>query len=89
MDKNELEKRENVSYNQIKIETLDLIENMGEATTHEVAELTGRRYEAASMAMLQYHRYGLLHRRKLERGAYSYSITERGIERLEWLKREL
>ncbi len=76
------------NYNAAKIEILGIIEDLGETTTMEIAELTGKRYENVSVLCLQYHRFGLLHRRSLKGRAYAYSISTRGLERLEWLRRE-
>jgi len=72
-------------YNEAKTEILDTIQKLGEATTREIALITNKRCENASILCLQYHRHGLLARRRMGR-AYSYSLTERGVERLDWLR---
>ena len=41
------------------------------------------------MALLRYHRQGLLYRRKTgHHREYEYTISKRGKKRLEWLKKE-
>ena len=71
-------------YNVAKIEILDLVLELGEATSYDIAEITDRSMENASVLMLRYHRWGLLSRYRGSEG-YVYSMTERGIERLAWL----
>ncbi len=75
------------AYNQAKTDILEIVQDLGEATTGDVSELTGKRYETASMLMLAYHRFGLLSRYRQGR-AYIYSITARGLERLNWLTQD-
>ena len=72
-------------YNEAKTEILDMILEVGEATAQDIASFTDRSVENAAMLMLIYHRYGLLSRYRGSRGAYVYSITKRGVERLAWL----
>ncbi len=77
------------AYNEIKLETFEILEDLGKATANQVALRTNRRYEAASMSMLKYFRYGLLRRRRLEgEKTFVYSLSERGLERLDWLRGE-
>jgi len=73
------------AYNVAKTEILDTILELGEATSYDIAELTGRSTENASVLMLRYHRWGLLSRHRGSWG-YVYEITRRGIQRLEWLQ---
>ncbi len=67
-----------------KTEILDLLLELGEATSGDISEMTDRTPENCSVLMLRYHRWGLLSRYRGSEG-YVYSLTERGIERLAWL----
>ena len=40
---------------------------------------------AVRMALLRYHRYGLLHR-EWRHGQYQYRLSDRGARRILWLK---
>lgn len=71
-------------YNEAKIEVLQLISELGECTSLDVAELTGRDEKAAAMALVRYYRQGLLYRYR-EGYSYVYGITDRGEGRLEYL----
>jgi len=73
-------------YNQAKLDILDVIRTMGEATSMDISKFTQRTPENSSMLLLRYHRQGLLHRRKVYGKARGYSLTERGLERLMWLE---
>ena len=72
------------SYNEAKIEVLQLVSDVGECTSFDVAEMTGRDGKAAAMALLRYYRQGLLYRYWGDY-SYVYGITERGEGRLEYL----
>lgn len=76
-------------YNQAKKDILGLIRSLGEVTAMDISLITGKTPENASMLLLNYHRMGLLRRRKLYGKTKIYSITERGLERLTWLESEL
>ena len=77
----------NTQYNEAKTQILGILEDRGEATSIEIAELTGKRYENCGMLMLSYHRFGLLNRRRLKgQKTFAYSISARGVERLTWLR---
>ena len=93
MHKNELENVQNMNelnsitgYNETKERILSILEHGDEGTTMEIAEITGKRYENISMCCMEYFRQGLLHRRSLKGRAFAYSISQRGLERLEWLR---
>ena len=73
-------------YNEAKFEILDVLEGLGEATAGDVAGILGRSHESVSMALLRYHRQGLVSRYSLWGRAKVYRLTERGFERLEYLK---
>ncbi len=73
-------------YNVAKREILSAVRTQGEVTAMEVAMVTQRSPENASMLLLGYHRQGLLSRRTLHGRAKVYSLTQRGNERLVWLE---
>ncbi len=81
--------REHAAYNKAKLEILKLVRTMGEVTAKEIALVTNRTPECASMNLLRYHEMGLLHRRKGHRKTRGYSLTQRGRERLTWLESDL
>jgi len=72
-------------FNIAKTEILAAIRDLGELTSMEISMTTQRTPENSSMLLLNYYRQGLLHRRKLHGKTMGYSITERGLERLNWL----
>jgi DNA-binding MarR family transcriptional regulator len=74
-------------YNEAKVPTLALCHELGELTPGDLALMEGISPEAASMRLIRYHKWGLLNRTRQGR-SYVYTITERGEERLEWLKEE-
>ena len=69
----------------VKLEILKEIEGLGETTIVEVNDNLGRIYVNTAMAMLRYHRSGLLSRSGVNRKNKIYALTDRGHERLEWL----
>lgn len=75
-------------YNQVKKKILNIINTMGEATSWQISLITGQSVEAASMALFRYHKMGLLHRQTLRGRLKGYNLTERGLERLNWLESE-
>ena len=85
VDMNSDRNTEQNKYNQVKKKILNIINTMGEATSWQISLITGQSVEAASMALLRYHKMGLLHRRTLRGRLKIYSITQRGRERLAWL----
>ena len=79
------------AYNEAKTLVLTLLMGEGEATATEVADHLGITQAGASSYLLKLHRKGLLSRRRLRNGRlYSaqriYALTEKGVERLEWLE---
>ena len=72
-------------YNEVKFLILDTLRDLTEATVQEVATELERSHCSVSMAMLRYHRMGLLSRYSIERNTKVYSLTSRGYERLDWL----
>ena len=76
-------------YNQRKAEVLEFLEGRGESTASEVAQGLGITPINASRLLGHYHRQGLLGRRTISRfGEKSYCITEKGRERLDWIRGE-
>lgn len=76
-------------YNVAKRDILSIVNILGQVTSKEIALITGRSPECASMNLLRYHGMGLLHRRTLKGRMKAYTLTERGRERLAWLSNEL
>ncbi len=72
-------------YNKVKLKILKEIDALGKATIVQVNDNLGRNYTNTAMAMLRYHRSGLLSRHGVNRKNKIYSLSDRGRERLEWL----
>jgi len=79
---------EPAGFNEAKHRILYLVSKLGEVTAMDISIITGKTPENSSMLLLNYHRQGLLSRRKLEGKTRGYSIRDRGLERLEWLEEE-
>jgi DNA-binding transcriptional ArsR family regulator len=73
-------------YNVAKLEILGALEELGEATVEDVASYLGRTHEGVGMALLRYHRHGLVGRYRVRGRTRMYQLTERGLERLEYLR---
>ncbi len=85
MQINEETTMERTPRNAAKIEILNILKNMGDTTSWQIALITNRTPEAASMALLRYHSMGLVSRRTLTGRTKIYDITDRGLARLAWL----
>lgn len=85
---NEETNEEQTGYNKAKTEILDAIRTLGQVTAKEIALVTHRTPEAASMALLRYHKQALLNRRTLKGRMKGYTLTEKGLERLTWLEEQ-
>ena len=74
-----------MKYNERKYLVLDAVDDLGEATAYEVWEEQEDdvSLSAIQMALLRYHKQGLLNRWGYPK---VYSLSERGEERLEWLE---
>lgn len=71
-----------MKYNERKIQVLEAISELGEVRAIELMDLLGDiGLEAAKKCLTRYYWQGLLHRK---RGLYR--ISERGLERLEYLQ---
>ncbi len=79
---------EQTAFNEAKLEILNITNTLGETTSMDIALITNRTPECASMNLLTYHRQGLLSRRTTKGRRKTYTLTERGIERLNWLNSE-
>lgn len=80
----------NLNYNELKLLILRTISEGGSMSSADVATrliTTGARVEihAVRMALVRYYRQGLLLRKKA-RGSFSYSLSDRGLHRFEWLE---
>ena len=78
-----------MEFNELKIMVLEILEESEAMSSDEILYSLDDDVEidpkALQMALLRYHRQGLLHREKRGRNYY-YEITERGIDRLNWLR---
>ena len=78
-------------YNELKTAILDLLATEGWCDSNRIIERArsesalSASSRAVRMALLRYHRYGLLHR-EWRRGEYVYKLSDRGARRLAWLK---
>lgn len=78
-------------YNELKTAVLEVFTTEGWCTSSQVMEKVrlSKGLEASPralrMALLRYHRQGLLHR-EWRRGEYAYKLSDRGAQRLLWLK---
>lgn len=76
-------------YNERKAEILEFVEDYGPVTSNEVADYCGVEIHDARVLLKQYHKNGLLYRRKVKGnrfGLREYTITDRGSSKLEYLK---
>ena len=73
-------------YNEAKYETLDYIDRNSFATGHELADYRGVTHGCQSTLLRRYWRDGLLHRLSGEGKEKIYTLSTRGIERLDFLK---
>jgi DNA-binding transcriptional regulator PaaX len=78
-------------YNQLKLVVLQILTTDGWCDSNHIIERVQSEVglsaspRAVRMALLRYHRYGLLHR-KWRSGEYAYTLSDRGAGRLLWLK---
>ena len=80
-------------YNELKIRVLGLFQHEDELSSLKVRELLSRDTtmnltdKAVEMALMRYWRHGLLSRNRRGR-FFQYSLTERGVARLAWLRKK-
>jgi len=78
-------------YNQLKAVVLQILTTDGWCDSNRIIERVQSEVGLSAsprgirMALLRYHRYGLLHR-EWRRGEYVYRLSDRGAGRLLWLK---
>ena len=72
--------------NEAKLETLQELYDLGEVTASDYAKTNGLSLHCASMRLGRCYKQGLLGRWRDGR-EYVYYITDRGLERIEWLLR--
>lgn len=78
----------NARFNERKLEILELVEAGFEASS-EVADACGITQSCASSLMGRYWRQGLLHRYTASYDNLKvYSLSEKGLERIDWLRKQ-
>ena len=81
-------RKRSAKFNLLKRRALEVFEERGWMNPVLWAVLVGFYPARASYSyLLRLHRFGLLQRRKDEKGLILYALSERGIERLAWLRR--
>ena len=84
-------RRGNLRYNELKTTVLQVLTTNGWCSSNFVIERVNLELgcnaspRAVRMALLRYHRYGLVHR-EWRGGEYAYRLSDRGAGRLLWLK---
>jgi hypothetical protein len=73
-------------YNQVKRGILEALDAVGEVTAGELATFLGRSDASTAMALLRYHRQGLVSGFTVAHNAKVYALTDRGYERLVYLR---
>lgn len=82
-----------LDYNVLKLRILRLLSKTGPVDSDSLAGTIadGRGFaidiHALRMALMRYHKQGLLKREKVG-GVFRYAITERGNQRLRWLEQQ-
>jgi DNA-binding transcriptional regulator PaaX len=81
-----------LDYNQLKLAILRLLSDTGSLDSGDLAkklESNGILLEihALRMALMRYYKQGLL-KRERHGGVLIYSLSERGLQRLHWLKQQ-
>ena len=74
------------TFNQAKRDILETLEQLVEATAGDIASHLGRSDASTAMALLRYHRQGLISRYTIAHNAKVYALTNRGYERLNYLR---
>jgi DNA-binding transcriptional regulator PaaX len=82
-----------LDYDKLKVPVLELLsKNAGMnsvSVARTLAELNGINIDihALRMALMRYYKQGLL-RRERSGGAFKYTISQRGVQRLRWLQQQ-
>lgn len=85
------DRRQELRYNELKTVILHVLTTDGWCDSNRIIERLGLEAglsaspRAVRMALLRYHRHGLLHR-EWRHGEYVYKLSDRGASRLLWLK---
>lgn len=80
-----------MDYNVLKLRVLRLLSRTGPAGSGQLAGAIAEGGEvtldihALRMALMRYYKQGLL-KRERSGGTFTYTLTERGIQRLRWLE---
>lgn len=83
-----------MDYNELKLAVLAALSRLGwiesASLAGELAKSKGIKLDihALRMALMRYYRQGLL-KRERRQGTYVYSLSERGIQRLQWLSKSV
>lgn len=73
----------------LKFLVLDLVDERGDLTYHQLAEATGMPQTYAADRLLKYAHKGLLHRdREGSAGLSTYTLSRHGRDRLQWFRRQ-
>jgi predicted transcriptional regulator len=76
-----------MEHNELKYYILDLLSDDNVWTSFEVSKALQISFVNASNALHRYFKQGILRRRKISKnGTYGYTISEKGLERLKWLR---
>jgi len=82
-----------LDYNVLKLRILRLLSKTGPVDSGSLASTIGETKETAMdihalrMALMRYYKQGLLKRERAG-GMFTYTLTERGIQRLRWLEEQ-
>ncbi len=82
-----------LDYNQLKLLILRTLSNSGSCDSGSLAEAVAHSVDppldihALRMALMRYHKQGLLKRERAG-GIFHYTLTERGVKRLQWLEEQ-
>ena len=74
--------------NERKLEVLKFVDQEGEVTPDQVADIFGMEIHNARMQLQRYWQAGLLYRRMInrKRKQRAYRISEKGLDRISWLE---
>ncbi len=76
-------------FNQTKLLILRYLNDNGDGTAKEISEELDKTHTNIAMLLLSYHRWGMVRRSKLRGREFLYSLSDRGVVRLEWLEETL
>ena len=73
--------------NERKLEVLEYVDDTGAVTSKDLAKALDLEIHHSRMLLLNYHRQGLLSRRTFHGLCKIYEITEKGLNRISYLKK--